>query len=69
MKVIEYIQFASGWRPPTHRKIRIKPIKILRDSISKNGNPYDIWLGEISDEDAIILCLLDPHVKIINDVC
>lgn len=66
---IEYIEFKSGWRPPTHRSIEIRPIKHLKESMSKNGNPYDVWLGEISDEDAIILCLLDPHAKIIHDVC
>lgn len=66
MMHIEYIEFASGWRPPTYRHLAIKTIRKLREKVSENGNPYTIYLGEISDEDATYLKVTDPHVKIKN---
>ena len=64
MKHIEFIEFDSGWRPPSYRGIKIRRIKKLRKSISKNGNEYTIYLGEVSDEDACYLALMDQNVKI-----
>jgi hypothetical protein len=64
MKHIEYIEFNSGWRPPTHRGVQIRPIRKLYESVSKNGNPYNVFLGEISDEDATYLKVKDINAKI-----
>ena len=64
MKLIEYIEFASGWRPPTYRHLEIKMIKKLCTATSKNGQPYTIFLGHIDDEDATYLKVRDPNVKI-----
>lgn len=64
MKYIEYIEFESGWRPPTYRHLAISPMRKLRTSISKKGHPYTVNLGTISDEDATYLKVRDPNVRI-----
>lgn len=60
---IEYIEFASGWRPPTYRHLEITPVRKVKRGISKNGNPYTICIGLISEEDATYLKIRDPNVK------
>jgi hypothetical protein len=67
MKYITYIEFRSGWRPPAIRATRINPIKIISSGISKNNNPYEVWIGQIDEQDAIMLKLKDPKTKIFNN--
>lgn len=66
MKSIEYIEFGSGWRPPTYRSpdVNIRMVKQLFTTESKNRNPYTVYLGIISDEDATYIRMRDPWVKI-----
>ena len=63
---LEYIEFNSGWRPPTYRHLDIRRVKKLFETESKNGHAYTVFLGEISDEDASYLKIKDPNVKFRN---
>lgn len=64
MKEITYIQFSSGWIPPTHRNLHITNKKFVKTGISKSGNEYMVMSGHITDEDATLLKLLDQHARI-----
>ncbi len=66
MKYIKYIEFASGWRPPAYRCVNIEPIRPVNLKISKNGNQYTVYLGKITDEDAVYLSLMDQHIEIMD---
>ena len=66
MKLIRYIEFKSGWRPPAYHKIEIRRLSQVGTGLSKNLNPYIIYLGEISDEDAIYIALMDQNARISN---
>lgn len=64
MKEITYIQFGSGWIPPTHRRLNIMNRIFIKTGISEKGAEYMIMRGHITDEDATLLKLLDQHAKI-----
>lgn len=64
MKEITYIQFGSGWIPPTHRRLVITNRRFIKIGVSKKGAEYMIMKGHITEEDATLLRLLDQHAKI-----
>lgn len=64
MRELVFIQFSSGWVPPTHRRINITNRRFIKSGISKNGNEYMVMSGHITDEDATLLMLLDQHADI-----
>lgn len=66
MKQVTYIEFKSGWRPPAYATINIVYVCTLKKCVSKNGNEYNLNLGTIADDDAIVLALKDPYVKLRN---
>jgi len=66
MKQVTYIEFPSGWRPPPYRNIKIQVVRQVRAGVSKNGNEYSVFIGNISDEDATYITLADPNVRIKN---
>ena len=64
MKEVTYIQFGSGWIPPSYRRINITNRRFIKIGISKKGDEYMIMKGHITEEDATLLRLLDQHAKI-----